>query len=118
MNDTDCCEDLRVDAQRVAQAEQQMVTVDVADELADTFQALSDPTRIRLISALAGAELCVGELAAVLNMGVSAVSHQLRLLRRLRVVKHRRVGRHIYYALDDEHILTIYRCGLDHIHHT
>ncbi len=117
MNPIDCCEDPEVDVQRVAQAEQQMVTADAADELADTFQALADPTRIRLISALAGMELCVGELAALLNMSVSAVSHQLRLLRRLRVVKYRRVGRHIYYALDDEHILTIYRCGLDHIHH-
>lgn len=110
------CEDL--DAERVAHARAVLVDENPAVALADIFKALADPTRVRMISTLAEMELCVGELAAVLNMSVSAVSHQLGMLRRLRVVKHRREGRHIFYTLDDEHVATMYRCGLDHIRHT
>jgi len=88
-----------------------------AAELAATFSALSDPTRVRLISALAEGELCVGELASLVEMSISAVSHQLRLLRQLRLVRYRRDGRHIYYALDDEHITTLYRVALEHLCH-
>jgi DNA-binding transcriptional ArsR family regulator len=90
----------------------------VAEGLAETFQALADPTRVRLISALVDGELCVGDLAGLLAMSISAISHQLRLLHRLRIVRRRREGRHIYYALDDEHIATIYRCGLEHLQHS
>ncbi len=98
-------------------AREALIAEGAAEELAETFKALADPTRARIISALSAAELCVGELAALLGMTLSAVSHQLRLLRQLRVARVRRDGRRIYYALDDEHIATIYRCGLDHIHH-
>jgi DNA-binding transcriptional ArsR family regulator len=94
-----------------------MVNEEVAQNLANTLSALSDPTRVRLISALAHTELCVSELAEALSMSLSAVSHQLRLLRRLRIVKARRDGRHVYYSLDDDHIVTIYECGLEHIDH-
>ncbi|MCD6289508.1 MAG: winged helix-turn-helix transcriptional regulator [Anaerolineae bacterium] len=88
-----------------------------AARLAETFKALSDPTRVRLISALQETELCVGDLAHCLNMEQSAVSHQLRMLRQLRIVRARRVGRHIFYALDDEHILTLFLQGLSHVQH-
>jgi len=88
-----------------------------AESMAETFQALADPTRVRLISALVDGERCVGDLAGLLGMSVSAISHQLRLLHRLRIVRRRRDGRHIYYALDDDHIATIYRCGLEHVRH-
>ena len=89
-----------------------------AAELAEVFKALGDPTRLRLLSGLVTSELCVGELAALLGMTVSAVSHQLKLLWRLHLVRRRREGRHIYYALDDEHILGLYQAGLSHIEHT
>lgn len=89
-----------------------------ADRLAQTFSALADPTRVRILSALAGVEgLCVGDLAAVLGMSMSAVSHQLRMLRELRVVRRRRDGKHVYYALDDEHIADLFQRGLEHIRH-
>ena len=88
-----------------------------ADTLARTFQALSDPTRVRLISALTRAELCVCDLAAVLGMSQSAVSHQLRSLRDLRLVKSRRAGREIFYTLDDEHIRELFELGLQHVQH-
>ena len=112
------CDDLNVDPNRVVEARNHLLGEDTATNVAHTFKALADPTRARLISALVEMELCVGELAAALGMSVSAISHQLGLLRRLRVVKARREGRHVYYSLDDEHIVMMYRWGLDHVRHS
>ncbi|MEW6651147.1 MAG: metalloregulator ArsR/SmtB family transcription factor [Chloroflexota bacterium] len=88
-----------------------------ATRLAQLFAALSDPSRVRLISALLEHELCVHDLAAVLGMTQSAVSHQLRLLRSLNLVRYRKEGRVVYYALDDEHVGNLFRLGLEHIRH-
>ena len=85
--------------------------------LADLFSALSDPTRLRIISALLERELNVGDIASQLAMTESAVSHQLRGLRQLRLVHSRKVGRQVYYALDDDHVARLYRLGLDHVEH-
>ena len=117
MEPADCCEDDTIDTERVAQARALMVPEERALALAATFRALADPTRVRLISMLASMELCVGDLAAALGMSVSAVSHQLRLLRDLRLVRSRRDGRHVFYALDDEHITMLYQGGLEHVSH-
>ena len=86
--------------------------------LAETFQALSDPSRVRLISALFETELCVCDLAAVLTMSQSAVSHQLRSLRDLHLLKHRKEGRIVYYSLDDEHIRDLFQRGREHVLHS
>jgi ArsR family transcriptional regulator, lead/cadmium/zinc/bismuth-responsive transcriptional repressor len=83
--------------------------------LADTFKVLGDLTRVRLLHALAQAELCVCDLAALVGSSESAVSHQLRLLRSMRVVRARRAGRMVFYALDDEHILGLFEQGLRHV---
>jgi DNA-binding transcriptional ArsR family regulator len=85
--------------------------------LADLFSALSDPTRLRIISVLLEREMNVGDIAARLQMTESAVSHQLRGLRQLRLVRARKNGRQVYYALDDDHIAKLYRLGLDHVEH-
>ena len=85
--------------------------------LADLFSALSDPTRLRIISVLLEAEMNVGEIAGQLGMTESAVSHQLRGLRQLRLVRSRKAGRQVYYALDDDHVTRLYRLGLDHVEH-
>ena len=85
--------------------------------LADLFSALSDPTRLRIISVLLEGEWNVGDLAARLNMTESAVSHQLRGLRQLRLVRSRKDGRQVYYAVDDDHVARLYRLGLDHVEH-
>ena len=85
--------------------------------LADLFSALSDPTRLRIISVLLEEELNVGVLAARLEMTESAVSHQLRGLRQLRLVRSRKEGRQVYYTLDDDHVDRLYRLGLDHVEH-
>jgi DNA-binding transcriptional ArsR family regulator len=90
---------------------------DTAAGLAELFQALSDTTRVRIVSVLLDAELCVGDLADVMGMSQSAISHQLRTLRDLRLVRTRREGRQIFYTLDDEHVAALYRTGLDHLTH-
>lgn len=74
-----------------------------ATHLAEFFKAMADPTRVRMLSALAHTELCVNDLTVMLNMEQSAVSHQLRALREWRLVRHRKVGRQVYYTLDPDH---------------
>ena len=83
----------------------------------ELLAALGDPTRLRLVAALAIRELCVCDLAATLGLSQSAVSHQLRLLRQLGVVRFRREGRLVYYALDDEHVATLFDQALEHVQH-
>ena len=113
-----CCDDTLIHDDRVRMARAQLVNDDTASQLASTFQALADPTRVRLISALTASDLCVCDLAAVLGMSQSAVSHQLRSLRDLRLVKAHKVGREVVYSLDDAHIADLYQRGLEHIQHT
>lgn len=83
--------------------------------LAEVFQALGQVTRLRLVHALFDAERCVGDLATVLGMSESAVSHQLRLLRGLRLVRTRRDGKLVYYALDDDHVEQLIAAGVEHV---
>lgn len=86
-------------------------------DLAELFKVFGDSTRIRIISALMDGEMCVYHLAERLNVGQSAVSHQLRILRSAGLVRPRREGKEIYYSLDDEHVEEIYSAGLAHILH-
>lgn len=85
------------------------------DDVALTFKALSDPTRIKILYLLSQEECSVGHIAEVLHMSQSAVSHQLSFLRNLRLVKYRREGQTFYYTYDDEHVITILK---QMIHHT
>ena len=83
--------------------------------MAETFKALGDATRVRMLDALSRSEVCVCDLAAMLGLTESAVSHQLRFLRSLRLVRSRRDGRHIYYTLADQHIVKLFEQGLEHV---
>lgn len=83
--------------------------------LADTFQILANPTRLRIVEALSRRELCVCDLAAVVESSQSSVSHHLRQLRQMRIVRYRKEGRMAYYRLDDDHIAELFRTGLDHV---
>jgi ArsR family transcriptional regulator, lead/cadmium/zinc/bismuth-responsive transcriptional repressor len=83
--------------------------------LADTFRILGDPTRVRIVDALARGELCVHELSDQVGISESAISHQLRLMRTMRIVRGRREGRCVYYTLDDQHILALFQQGLRHV---
>lgn len=83
--------------------------------LADTFKLLGDTTRVRILDALSRAELCVRDLAGLLGISASAVSHQLRLLRSVRLVRPRREGRMVFYTMDDQHIVGLFEQGLRHV---
>ena len=104
-----------VEAAKVAKLQRALIGPPAVAALSETFKVLGDVTRVRMLDALSKAELCVGDLAALLGLTESAVSHQLRLLRSMRLVRSRRVGRMVFYMLDDDHIVKLFRQGLDHV---
>ena len=104
-----------IDAAGVRAARTGMPGDRMVKALAETFRALSDPTRIRIISVLAGQELCVFDLSRLLGITGSAVSHQLRLLRGQRLVKYRKEGKVAYYSLDDDHIRNLMEECIKHV---
>jgi len=106
-----------IHSEKVEKARRIMLPEENIYRLAETFKTLGDPTRIKIINALQRGEMCVCDLAAVLEMGQSAISHQLRVLRNLRLVKFRKDGKIAYYSLDDDHILGLFKQGLEHVRH-
>ena len=104
-----------VDKRRVRAALRAIPDDAMINALAETFRALSDPTRVRIIAALARQELSVSDLAEALSLTGSAVSHQLRLLRGQKLVKYRKQGKIIYYALDDQHMSNLFAEGVRHV---
>jgi len=84
-------------------------------EIAELFKVFGDSTRTKIISALERSELCVDDIAETLSMTKSAVSHQLRILRQTKIVKYKKVGKEVYYSLDDEHIVKIYALAKEHL---
>jgi ArsR family transcriptional regulator len=111
------CDDRVVHVEAVRRARAALPTGQVLGGLANLFAALGDPTRLRIVAALAGGELCVCDLAATVGQTESAVSHHLRLLRSLGLVRPRRDGRLVYYTLDDAHVTTLFGQALDHVAH-
>lgn len=89
-----------------------------AAQMAAMYKVLSDPTRVRIVSMLLAGELCVHELAEALEMTQSAISHQLAMLREMRLVTTQKVGRHVIYRLDDDHIEDLFAQGLAHVQHS
>ncbi len=96
---------------------QKMPNEDTFNHLANLFKLIGDTTRCRILFALDQSEMCVCDLANVLNMTKSSISHQLAVLRRSGVVKCRKSGKEVYYTLDDEHIVKLFEIGLVHINH-
>lgn len=86
-------------------------------QMANIFKALSDPSRLKIVLALVNQEHCVCDIAAICGQTDSAVSHQLRLLRTLKIVKNRRAGKIIYYSIDDDHITSLINMNLHHVKH-
>lgn len=105
------CETHLVHLDNVRSIQAQILAPDKAQQMAEVFGVLADPNRLRLISALFAQELCVCDLAALTKMTESAVSHQLRLLKAMRLVSYRREGKNVYYSLADNHIVNLY-CSL------
>ncbi|MBW4518291.1 MAG: metalloregulator ArsR/SmtB family transcription factor [Scytolyngbya sp. HA4215-MV1] len=112
------CEVRLVDLNIVRKVQPEILPMPEAQRMAEFFGVLADPNRLRLLSALANQELCVCDLAAGLKMGDSAVSHQLRILRAMRLVKYRKEGRNVYYSLADGHVINLYREVVDHLQET
>lgn len=96
---------------------QKMPKEDTFNHLADLFKLIGDTTRCRILFALDQKEMCVCDLANVLNMTKSSISHQLAVLRKSGVVRCRKSGKEVYYTLDDEHIVQLFEIGLEHINH-
>lgn len=100
---------------RVGEVKKQMKSDKIMADLAATFKVLGDPTRTKIIFALSKKVLCVNEIALLLNISQSAVSHQLRVLRNMALVQYRRDGKIAYYSLDDVHIKFLLKEGLKHV---
>jgi len=114
----DVCEVHSIHEELVSDAKIHAIDGDTSLHLADLFKILGDQTRIRILSLLAREkEMCVCDIAETLTMGQSAISHQLRLLRNARLVKFRREGKEAWYSLDDDHVVTLMKQGLDHVMH-
>ena len=97
--------------------EQEILPQLQAKRLAELFKAFSDPSRLRIVSTLVAAERNVGEIASMVGISESAVSHHLRGLRQMNLVRPRRDGRLVFYSLEDEHVVELYQVGLDHSLH-
>lgn len=111
------CADGDTDIAHLEALHEQLVDIPTANRLGELFKVLGDPTRLRIISLLLENELCVHTMEAALEMSQSAVSHQLRVLRQLKLVRYRKEGRHVYYTLDDEHVRLLVEQGLLHVAH-
>ena len=109
------CDIRVVHLDRVARAKAEAIAENDMERLALTYKIMGDPTRLKIIMALRGGEMCVCDIAAFLGLSESAVSHQLRRLRELTLVSSRRDGQILYYSLDDDHVLDLVGVGLDHI---
>ena len=111
----DTCDVRVIHLDRVVKARKEAIPGRQLDRLALTFKIMGDPTRLGIVTALRGGEMCVCDIAAFLGMSESAVSHQLRRLREMTLVRSRRDGQVLYYDLDDEHVLDLVSIGLDHV---
>jgi len=113
--DLDRCEVAHLDPARLAALRDELMPSAAVGPVAETFKLLGDATRVRLLDALARRELCVCDLAQLVGLSESAVSHQLRLLRGLRIVRARRSGRLVFYTLDDHHVIHLFQQALRHV---
>jgi DNA-binding transcriptional ArsR family regulator len=112
------CEIGAVDPERVAQGRALLLSDDDYTDLSETFRALGDSNRVRMLHALSEQELCVCDLALLVGLSESAVSQHLRLLRNLRIVRTRRDGKNVYYTLADDHVRVLLGVSLRHLGHT
>lgn len=111
----DCCDDDVVHSGAVERVKAAMPDEDMLYDAAELFKVFGDSTRTRILSALFIEELCVCDIAEILGMTKSAVSHQLRTLRQTKIVKARRSGKEVFYSLDDDHISRIYKTAMEHL---
>lgn len=111
----DTCEVFYIDEDRVGRVREAMLSDDLVEQTADTFKMLAHPTRVRILHALSDEELCVCDLARVLGLSISAVSHQLRPMRQMKLVRYRMEGKLAYYSLRDRFVLALLQDGIRHL---
>ena len=104
-----------IDYKKIEKIKKEMLDEDVIFDMAELFKVFGDSTRMKIISALLQDELCVGEIAEITNSTQSAISHQLRVLKQAKLVKFKKIGKTVYYSLDDDHIYQIYKLVKEHI---
>lgn len=115
INDIPHCEFMFVHPETIEKITKVMPDDDTLIDLAELFKVFGDSTRIKILSALSGGELCVCDVSTILGMTSSAVSHQLKILKNAGLVSFRREGKTVFYALADDHVMTILRQGLEHV---
>lgn len=109
------CVETHVHEDDVSYVKQQMISDDEIVELSELFKVFGDSTRTKILNVLMIKQVCVCDIASILNMTKSAVSHQLRILRQAKLVKGKKVGKEVFYSFDDSHIESIYKFALEHI---
>ena len=115
INDVECCDSFQIHEELLKIVNETMPEEDELYDLAELFKVFSDSTRIRILFVLFSAEVCVCDLAKVLNMTQSAISHQLKILKQAKLVKARRDGKSVFYSLADGHVRSIIAQGREHI---
>jgi len=115
LNDVERCEFIQVHEDVVEAVRRQMPDDDVLFDLAELFKVFGDSTRIRILNVLLASEMCVCDLAQLLEMNQSAISHQLRILKQAKLVKSRREGKSVIYSLADGHVESVISQGLEHV---
>lgn len=115
--ENDSCQCTVIHQDVVEKVKDKMIQEETLIDLGDFFKVMGDGTRLRILNALMESELCVCDIAALLSMSQSSISHQLRILKQARLVKYRKEGKVVYYSLDDDHVKEIFNQGLVHIKH-
>lgn len=111
----DICENTVIHEDVVKQVQDKMLKEETIFDLAELFKVFGDSTRMKIICALLESPLCVCDIASVIHSSVSATSHQLRILKRAKLVKFQKIGKVVYYSLDDDHVKEIWERGLEHV---
>lgn len=114
-NNVEICKCNVVHEEIIKKVKDEMIDEETLQDISDLFKVFSDSTRIKIIFALFKSEMCVCDIATLLQMNQSAISHQLRVLKQARLVKYRKEGKSVYYSLDDNHIEEIFHMALEHI---
>jgi DNA-binding transcriptional ArsR family regulator len=111
----DSCQIKIINDEKVSTVKKQMIQEDIFLEMSETFKTIGDKTRLKILFALSKEELCVCDISAILDMSISLISHQLRVLRDRKLVKYRKEGKSVYYSLDDDHVVQLFDMALNHV---
>ncbi|WP_299982006.1 metalloregulator ArsR/SmtB family transcription factor [Desulfobacula sp.] len=113
----DICAEKCINEKKVRETVKTIPQQEDISQMADIFKALSDPSRLKIVLALLNQEHCVCDIAVICDQTDSAISHQLRILRTMKIVKNRREGKIIYYSIDDDHVISLIHMSLNHVRH-